>query len=250
MRLALLSDIHGNSAALDAVLADIAACGGVDGYRVLGDLVAIGPDPVGVLERLDRLSNVEYLRGNTDRYVFAGDRPGPLLSNTVGDPAAIATLVEVASTFAWTQGCLQVAGKLPWLESLPLELRATLPDGTRWLGVHASPGRDDGPGFAPAMSDDEIVGRLADCDADLVCAGHTHQPFERRVERWNVVNLGCISDPPGEERRASYVLLHADAAGYRIEHRLVDYDRRAVVEELRRIRHPGADFIARKLLGS
>ena len=55
MRLALLSDLHGNPIALDAVLADIDAMGGVDGYLVLGDLVAIGHDPAGVLERLVRL---------------------------------------------------------------------------------------------------------------------------------------------------------------------------------------------------
>ncbi len=52
MRIALLSDIHGNSIALEAVLEDIQAQGDVDAYWVLGDLAAIGYDPVGVLERL------------------------------------------------------------------------------------------------------------------------------------------------------------------------------------------------------
>jgi Icc-related predicted phosphoesterase len=55
MRLALLSDLHGNPIALDAVLDDIASRGSVDRFVVLGDLVAIGHDPVGVLERLVRL---------------------------------------------------------------------------------------------------------------------------------------------------------------------------------------------------
>ena len=47
MRIAILSDIHGNSVALDAVLTDIATQGAVDAYWLLGDLVALGPDPVG-----------------------------------------------------------------------------------------------------------------------------------------------------------------------------------------------------------
>ncbi len=67
MKIALLSDIHGNSTALDAVLKDIADQGGVGGTWVLGDLVALGPDPVGVLSRLANLSGARFIRGNTDR---------------------------------------------------------------------------------------------------------------------------------------------------------------------------------------
>ena len=74
MRLAILSDIHGNSIALDAVLADANALG-ADGFLVLGDLVAIGHDPVGVLQRLVELPNAHFVQGNTDRYTCAGDRP-------------------------------------------------------------------------------------------------------------------------------------------------------------------------------
>ena len=67
MRIALLSDIHGNSVALDAVLRDVQAQGNADEYWILGDLVAIGPDPIGVLERLSELEEAFYVRGNTDR---------------------------------------------------------------------------------------------------------------------------------------------------------------------------------------
>jgi len=77
MRIALLSDIHGNSLALDAVLADIATVG-VDGYWILGDIVALGPDPVGVLQRLSTLQNCYFIRGNTDRYLVTGDGSVPV----------------------------------------------------------------------------------------------------------------------------------------------------------------------------
>jgi predicted phosphodiesterase len=249
MKLALLSDIHGNAIALDAILADIQAQGGVDGYWVLGDLVALGPDPVGVLERLAALPNVQFVRGNTDRYVVSGDRPPPSYADVVASPSLIATLVEIAGTFAWTQGALSAAGWLGWLEGLPLELRVALPDGTQFLGVHAAPGQDDGMGIAPGMPDDMIQAQLQGCTADLVCVGHTHRPMNRRLERWHVVNLGSVSNPPTEERRASYVLLHATEAGYHVEHRLVEYDREAVISALERIRHPGAAFIIKHLRG-
>lgn len=249
MRIALLSDIHGNSVALDAVLADIQAQGGVEGYWVLGDLVALGHDPAGVLERLTTLPNVQYVRGNTDRYTVSGDRPPPTIADAAANPSLIARLVEMAGTFAWTQGALTATGWLDWLKRLPLELRVDLPDGTRFLGVHASPGRDDGAGIAPDMSDDAIGASLEGCEADLVCVGHTHRPVNRRVGPWHVVNLGSLSDPPTAERRASYVLLQADKTGYQVEHRLVEYDREAVVSVLERLGHPGAAFIIKHLRG-
>ena len=123
MRLALLSDIHGNPIALDAVLADVEAQGGVDGYVVLGDLVALGYDPATVLERVTALRRVQFTRGNTDRYVVTGDRPP--------NPPPPGKEIEVAHSFAWTQGYVTGAGWFDWLARLPLELRLELPDGTR-----------------------------------------------------------------------------------------------------------------------
>jgi predicted phosphodiesterase len=73
MRLAVLSDIHGNPIALDAVLEDVQSTGGADLFLLLGDLVAIGYDPIGVLERIAALPNVRSVQGNTDRYVVTGD---------------------------------------------------------------------------------------------------------------------------------------------------------------------------------
>ncbi len=73
MRLAILSDIHGNPLALDAVLADIQSQGKVDAYWVLGDFAALGYDPVTPLEKITALSHASFTRGNTDRYVVTGD---------------------------------------------------------------------------------------------------------------------------------------------------------------------------------
>src|SRR3954452_16396352 len=125
MRIALLSDIHGNLMALDAVLGDIQARGGVDSYWVLGDLVALGYDPAGVLDRLATLPNVRYTRGNADRYVTS-ERPPPTLAEARDDPELLPTLVEVSSTFAWTQGYLTARGWLDWLIALQLQQRLVL----------------------------------------------------------------------------------------------------------------------------
>ena len=249
MRMALLSDIHGNSVALDAVLGDIAAQGGVEVLWVLGDLVAHGPDPVGVLDRLQHMSNVRCTRGNTDRYVTTGDRPAPSLADVRVNLDLLPTLVEAAGSFAWTQGALSGAGQSEWLAALPLELRERLPDGTRLLGVHAAPGLDDGPGLRPELSDDTLDATLAEAAADLLCVGHTHWPMDRTVRRGRVVNLGSVSNPLAPDLRASYALLRADAAGYQLELRRVEYDRAAVIAALEGQRRPGADFVIRHLRG-
>ena len=250
MRIALTSDIHGNLVALDAVLGDVAQYGGVDEVWVLGDIVALGPAPVAVLKRLSALPNVRYVRGNTDRYVCTGDRPPPSWLEAKANPALLPVLVEVASTFAWTQGAVTNAGWLDWLSRLPVELRHTLPDGTRVLGVHAAPGRDDGLGFQPGLSDADLLRLLGDCDVDLVCVGHTHRPVDVVVRGTRIVNVGSTSNPVPPDLRASYVILDADATGYRIELRRVEYDRQAVIADLERLRHPGAQFIVRHLSGS
>ncbi|HWK03137.1 MAG TPA: metallophosphoesterase, partial [Puia sp.] len=89
MKIALLADIHGNAIALEAVLADITRKGGVDGYWILGDLVALGPDPNGVLQQLMHLPELRLIRGNTDRYVVSGDRPSPTLEEAREDSSLL-----------------------------------------------------------------------------------------------------------------------------------------------------------------
>ncbi|MGH2352839.1 MAG: metallophosphoesterase family protein [Chloroflexota bacterium] len=249
MRIALLSDIHGNPIALDAALADIQAQGEVDAYWVLGDLVALGYDPAGVLERLTALPNVRFVRGNTDRYVATGDRPLPTREQALADAALLDRLIDVAHTFAWTLGHVTATGWLSWLADLPLEQRLTLPDGTRLLGVHAAPGTDDGSGVRPTLGDAELAALVASSEADLVCVGHTHWPLDRTAGDVRVVNLGSISNPLAPDLRASYALLEADTSGYHLELRRVEYDRQAVIEALERVRHPGAGFIIPHFLG-
>ena len=147
-----MADIHGNDVALRAVLDDAAGCQ-VDRWWVLGDLVLFGPRPAEVLGLLRSLPGIEMLRGNTDRYVLTGEQPAP--HATAADAAGSAELVEryglMAAGIGWTRGVLCQAGLLDSLAGLPSELSLRLPGGTRVLGVHASPGADDGPGIGPAF---------------------------------------------------------------------------------------------------
>ncbi|HEX6315749.1 MAG TPA: metallophosphoesterase family protein [Gemmatimonadaceae bacterium] len=242
MRTALISDIHGNRIALDAVLDDARSVG-VDEYWFLGDYCAIGPEPGAVLDRVTNLPGTRFVRGNTDRYVVTGEGPPPRLETVRENPDLIRMYAGMAASFAWTAGHLVALGWLEWLADLPLEIRHTTPEGARLLAVHACPGTDDGEGVHPGRSNDELRALLAGCDADLVFVGHTHEPMVRRVGDVLVVNTGSVSNPRAPDLRASWVLLESSASGIDCEHRRVPYDHAAFAASVQRSRHPAADFI-------
>jgi putative phosphoesterase len=248
VRLGVLSDIHGNRTALEAVIAD-GSERGVERWWALGDLVAIGPDPVATLELLANTTDLAATTGNTERYVLTGDRPPPHADDVVADPKLLRLFAAVEGSFAWTRGALSSGGWLDWLAALPLERRVELDDGTRLLGVHASPGRDDGEGITPHRPEAELRDAFECVDADIVVAGHTHQPTDRVVGDIRAVNGGSVSNPITDDLRASYVIVHSDRHEHGLEHRRVSYDRDAFLERLRRSGHPEQDYIRSFQLG-
>jgi predicted phosphodiesterase len=243
MKVAVLSDVHGNRDALEAVIAD-ATAQRATAWWVLGDLVAVGPEPIPTLEVLANLPGVEITRGNTDRYVLTDDRPRPDADEVVADPALLPLYAQVQASFAWTGGAVTACGWRDWMEDLPLEVSMTLPDGTTVLGVHATPGRDDGPGITPDRPAADLQRDLAGCGAAIVIAGHTHRATDRLVGGVRAVNSGSVSNPITDDLRASYVLVHADRHGHHVEHRRVSYDRDAFLAAVARSGHPAAAYIA------
>jgi predicted phosphodiesterase len=242
MRLGLISDVHGNRIALEAVIAD-GVRQGVDAWWVLGDLVAIGVEPVASLELLTNLPGVRFVRGNTDRYVMTGARPSPHRSDVERDPSLQELFHAIEASFSWTRAHIE----LDWshmLAALPTAQRLVLDDGARLLGVHASLGSDDGPGITPEIAGGELERLLEGSEADIVCGGHTHQAASRRVGGMQAVNLGSVSNPMTSDLRATYVVVESDRHGHRVGHRRVAYDHDAVVERCKRSDHPEAGYIA------
>ena len=250
MKIAILSDIHGNTVALDAVLADIAQNRHVDHFWVLGDLTALGFDPVGVIERVQALPNAVITYGNADYYPTSGNYPAPFIADVEANPALLTQYGEVQRSFAWTAGMVTQAGHFDWLATLPLDVRLTLPDGTRVLGVHASPNAFEGAGFYPdrdahpVYSEKAMTARLAGANADLLLAGHCHWPMNEIIAGVHVVVTGGISNQSHVDRRAKYVILDTDAElGYSVTHHYVAYDYQAHIAALIASHHPSMDFI-------
>lgn len=247
MRLGIISDIHGYSIALDAVLEDIG--GAVDAHLFLGDYAALGPDPVGVLERISNLPNAVFIRGNTDRYITTPTYPPPHVEDAQADPTLMPVVAEIARNFAWTQGAVTAAGWFDWLDDLPFEYRMTLPDGTTLLAVHAQPSLDEGTGLVPTQDDAYVRDVFGQDGATLLFVGHTHWAQDRQLDGLRVINPGAVGNPLYPNLFASYVLLTADSVDYTVEFRRVEYDRAAVVAELNRLRHPSAEFIIKHVRG-
>jgi putative phosphoesterase len=249
VKLGIIADIHGNDVALRAVLKDAERLG-VARWWALGDLVLFCPRPAEVLQLLLDLPGISMLRGNTDRYVLTGEQPAP--HATAADAAGSIDLVErygaMAAGIAWTRGVLDQAGLLDILTSLPPRLRLRLPGGTAVLGVHASPRADDGPGIDPAITDEQLGPLLAESDADVVIGGHTHFAVDRVVDGIRALNPGSAG-LPRTCGAASWLLLEDRGDELVAVHRSVPYAVQAVVSDLRRRRHPNAEFIASILTG-
>ncbi|HLV34309.1 MAG TPA: metallophosphoesterase family protein [Spirillospora sp.] len=238
MKLAFIADIHGSSIGLDAVLADIRARHAVEGYWLVGDYCSGGPDPVGVLERITKLPNARFIRGNADTRLINGGQLSPTLEEAKQRPELIPLLVNMHGALSWVVGAVANQNWLTWVANLPLEQRLRLPDGTKMLMVHASPGHDSGDALYPGLSDARLAELGAGCDDDLIVVGHTHIPCERRVGKHHWVNPGSVAMPMSGDPRACYAILNADKSGYEFTFYRVDYDREAVLAQARERRYP------------
>jgi predicted phosphodiesterase len=244
-KVGIITDLHANPLALKAVLDD-GTLAGVDRWLCLGDVVAMGYDPVGVLELLSELHLVGMVSGNTERYVLTGDRPDPTTEEVIADPARIPHLIEVVSSFAWTRGFVEGHRLLGRLGEWEPHMRFVLPDATRLLAVHASLAADDGTGIRPDAPEAELVELFEGHRADLIVGGHTHEPTDRTIGGVRFVNPGSVSNPNGADKRARYTVLDCREDSHELDHRAVDYDVGSATEQVRASSNPCRDYLLRR----
>jgi hypothetical protein len=109
--------------ALDAVITDARGMG-ADRFWLLGDLVAMGPDPVGTVQRLRRLEPEFRITGNTDRLVSRAEKPYPSATEQGLEADVVDRATRRAAMLAWTRGALATSGDLEWLaDSSPTRRR-------------------------------------------------------------------------------------------------------------------------------
>jgi putative phosphoesterase len=240
-RIAVLSDIHGNLRALEAVLTDLYAQGAPDAIWVLGDLAVFFPWPAETLDLLRALPSVTFLRGNTDRMIATGVRPEmPVRSAEEWARMGMALGVRDGN-FQWTVERLPYAD-YQFLAALPQELEMDVPGYGRVVAVHAAPGNDEARLFA-TTPDDKVRPYLVELDARLLLGGHTHFPNDRMVDGMRLVNDGSAGLPFDGDNRPSYVLLDFDGGQCAITFRRVAYDVEAVAAEMERVAHPMREWL-------
>ncbi len=206
MTVALLSDIHANVVALDAVLGELPA---VEAIWVMGDTVGYGPDPGETLARL-RERGAVVVAGNHDRAVATGE--GLELFNPAARTAA-------ERHHAWLSAADRDA-----LAALPIALEI---DG--YSICHGSP-RD--PLWEYVFDARTAAATTSGLAAARFCVGHTHVPATFRIPDAKVmINPGSVGQPRDGDPRAAFALL--DVATATVDFRRVEYD---IKETQRRMR--------------
>ncbi len=200
-RLAVIGDVHGNAAALEAVLDDIASLGITRGICT-GDLVMRGPDPERCVHIIRRLGWTT-VQGNTDLKV-AQRAPRP-----DGHPASL----RVGSR-SWTTYHLS-NDSLAWLTALPRRAQQEIGD-ARITVSHGAAG--DLPVIVDEnTSDGDLDRALHHLKADCIVVGHTHCAMVRTVERGLILNPGAVGEGRAKDQRPQWAILTLTDSGLNAE---------------------------------
>ena len=238
IKVAVISDIHGNLEALKSVLDDINSSG-IKRLLVLGDLALMGPEPeetVTFIKQLASEYDIDIIQGNTDLFIVNDAVPN------IPDFAknSIIYAKEVLSD-----------ENISFLKILPKEKSIKIGE-TSVLMVHGSPRKND-ENILPAKSIKEIKPMIENVKETLILCGHTHLPAGYQIEKQTVVNVGSVGRPFTEDQKACYVVLEIDENkkdSFSVEHRFVSFDVQTAAKKLENQNFDGAKYLSELLLKS
>ncbi len=225
MRVGLISDVHGNTLALDAVLNDISQRG-VDLICCLGDVAANGPDPAGAVDRIIGLA-CPVVMGNTDADMVS-------VPDWWHDPAAAGVpdaAKRVIDISLWCASQLSEA-HMKFLAGLPKTVEIDLGEAGLLLAFHGSP-KSAIDIITATTPPDELDRMLAHSEGSVLAGGHTHVPMVRRHGTMTIINPGSVGPPfaaygyAGDipvMAHAAYTLITTNGSELSIELRQVPID--------------------------
>jgi predicted phosphodiesterase len=210
MKLAIISDIHGNMHALEAVIIDL-QCIGPDRVIANGDLVGRGPQSQEVLETA-RNQRWQCIKGNHEEFWTQcghGDRPP-----------------EWEESW-WTPTRLQIehmdSGWFDWMAALPTEHIIAVPGMPAVQIVHGSPRRTN-EGLYAHIPERALLESLGATRYPVIVGAHTHYPMDRRAGNYRVLNCGSVGAPFNGNPAAQYLLLTGRQGEWIADFRQVPYD--------------------------
>ncbi len=236
MKLAVISDIHGNLFALEKVLEDIEheKC---DNIICLGDLAMAGPEPDKTVELVKQM-NWDVVQGNTDKMIVEFNEEMfnalkgqiPIMANALRNDA------EVISD-----------ENKEYLKNLPEKLEINI-NNTPILLVHGSPRRNN-EDISPDLPLEKVEEMVEGTDSRLILCGHTHLPCGYQTNSGKtVVNVGSVGRPFTEKPVSCYAIVTFDEIGFGVEHKFVEYDNVSASETLAKRKFEGADKLAQILI--
>lgn len=240
MKIAVISDIHGNLTALDAVMNDIKE-NGCEQIFCLGDYVMAGPEPIETLNWFfDKSFDPTFtlIQGNTD-LMLADYNEDLFLTLKSKAPVMAEALKADSSLINHIQK--------DFLRTLPIQ-KEVLVNGVKFLLVHGSP-RKNNEDIMPETPIKEVEKIIDGVDADVILCGHTHIPcgFQTSTKQ-TVVNVGSVGRPFTAEPKSCYLVITIVEGKCLFEHRFVEYDNNKSAEILKKRDFFGAFKLADTLL--
>jgi predicted phosphodiesterase len=239
MRIAIISDIHGNCVALDAVLKDLQELK-VDQIVCLGDAVQGGPQPAEVVARLRELG-CPVVMGNADDWLLNGIDSG---AESISEERR----VRMEAVRDWQLSRL-TADDLAFIRAFEPTLRIPLDAERTLLCYHGSPQSFDHV-ILPQTPDEEVRQFLEPQEQTIYTGGHTHMQFVRHFGRTFHFNPGSVGvayrhDQPDEDFRldpwAEYASLSSDSGNLSLEFRRIKFDVQSLISVYRTIGRPFAE---------
>lgn len=237
---ALLSDIHGNATALEAVMRDLERQS-ITRCFVLGDLAYRGAEPKRAIALVQSLE-CPVIGGNADLWVTRGLRAGEVRNSA---------LARMNAEREWTVDSL-ADEDIAYLAALP-DVHEETVDGLHFSLCHATPSSRFEI-VMPSAADDELrktflaPGGIAAHFPRVAAYGHVHLPYVRYIDGCAVINPGSVGLPFDGAPLASYAIVQIDAGQIAATTiRRVRYDIAVAVDALERVAYPEAARIARAL---
>jgi putative phosphoesterase len=239
VRIALISDIHGNLPALEAVLGDLEQ-ETIDQIVCLGDVATMGPFPVETLERVRDLE-CTVIKGNGDAAAL-----NPTESSDENE-----TVRRFAEMDRWSAEQLS-AEHLAFIQTFQPTVRFELPGQQSLLCYHGSP-HSYNDIISATTPDEEVEEMMGDEHATIMAGGHWHFPLLRRLKNTTLFNPGSVGlpyefDAEGQvfiPPRAEYGIVSAESGNLRLEHRRVSYNSQTTVDAMHERDFPHADWWAK-----
>ena len=224
-RIVILSDVHGNAVALEAVRMALRAQK-PDMVAVAGDHAFNGPDPAGTVDLLREMEadGAVIVSGNTDIAVADFDYAAAFPWMADGVPEAFQAAAE------WAHDALGDE-RVAWLRRLPAERRLRADDGTMVLVCHGSPGSQTS-GFDQALEASVVTERVSRTDARVIACGHTHLPEIRDLGWKLIVNDGSAGYAFDGDPTASWARLDINDGVVQAEIHRTEFDALAVANAI------------------